>query len=752
MNPFPHSGRHLRRLLAVALALALRISAPATAQSPADRSELERFRDSLATTSDSTGLLALERRLIERAKTDRNNALLHLELGFLSLRLGELGGQAHFDDAASEFQWAIDLQPNWPWAWYGMGLAEYGVGDSQISFITGLKTMLGKDALTRSASAFARSAEVDPGFVRGLVELANTALRQRVNIKLDVALDALRRTGGLAAGRDPAVLLARGRVEREVGDADSAIAAFRGYLARGSNRSLALLELARTEFLRGSFEGVRPYFEAAASDDSATVAGLRADLAVIASDSVLAEFDQTRGERRAAYLRRFWQRRDRIELRADGERLREHYRRLFYARRNFQLVSRNRHYDIVERYRSGSEEYDDRGIVYIRHGEPTDRAAYNAPGLHPNESWRYARADGDLVFHFIAREDVQDYKLVESLFDVLGFANTVALQTADDGAASNAMAEQLMLSREQLAPIYGRLQSAGRGSTARYQTEERRAGQNSIEVGTTSDSYELRFPGELTVRTQVLGVGRDSAGPQVQIAYAIGGDELEPVAVTRGYLYSIRARFVATDAAGRVVAALDTVRHFVAPAPVPDTEHLVGRLSVPVPGGMLQYRLAIQQGEAAGVTLPRDSVRVIGTGGRTLALSDLVLGSRSANLAWQPTPDDTVYINPLKTYRRDEEMHLFYEIEGLPPYSPYTTELTVRRKGSSGGFFSKIFGGGGAAISLKFEEQATLSSTRANRTLKLDRLKPGIYVMEVSVADGEGRKDRRAAEFQVVEE
>ena len=102
-----------------------------------------------------------ERRMIDLAKADRSNALVHLKLGFLSLRLGELGGQSHYDDAASEFQWAIDLQPTWPYAWYGMGLAEYGVGDSQISFVTGLKTMLGKDALTRSAMAFAKSAEVD---------------------------------------------------------------------------------------------------------------------------------------------------------------------------------------------------------------------------------------------------------------------------------------------------------------------------------------------------------------------------------------------------------------------------------------------------------------------------------------------------------------------------------------------------------------------------------------------------------------
>src|SRR5215212_4609238 len=251
----------------LALAILAMVPRSITAQSPPDRAELERFRDSLASTSDSLGLLGLEKRLIDSAKVHRNDGVLHLKLGFVSLRLGDMGGHSHYDDAASEFQWAIDLQPSWPYAWYGMGLAEYGVGDSQVSFVTGLKTMLGKDALTRSAVAFAKSAEVDPSFVLGLVDLSNTALRQRVNIKLGVALDALRRAAPTPAAKDPQVLLARGRVEREVGDGDSALTAFRTYVESGPSRSLGQLEIARTLFLLGRFDGVQPYYEGAASDD-----------------------------------------------------------------------------------------------------------------------------------------------------------------------------------------------------------------------------------------------------------------------------------------------------------------------------------------------------------------------------------------------------------------------------------------------------------------------------------------------------
>ncbi len=743
--PLMASPRSRLAQLAVALIVVL-VPSSLSAQAPEQRAELERFRDSLAASPDTAGLLVEERRLIDLAKTDRTNPLVHLKLGFLSLRIGELGGQAHYDDAASEFQWAIDLQPTWPYAWYGMGLAEYGVGDSQISFVTGLKTMLGKDALTRSAMAFAKSAEVDSTFVRGLVELSNTALRQRVNIKLGVALDALRR----ARSQDPQVLLARGRVEREVGDGDSALAAFRGYLDHGDSRSLGQLEIARTLFLLGRFDGVQSYYEGAAADDPATVAGYRGDLATIATDSVLKEFDNASGARRAAYLKHFWTERDRTELRGDGERLREHYRRMFYARKNFQLTSLNRHYDIVERYRSGSRDFDDRGVIYIRHGEPNSRATYAAPGLEPNESWRYARPEGDLLFHFVAREDVQDFKLVESLFDVLGFSQQIALRA--NNVADNPVAEQLIFSREQLSPIYQRLQSAGRIGSGQFQAEERRMGQSSIAVGTRTDSYELAFAEALKARTEVLAVGRDSSGTLVQIAYAISGKDLEPVTVTRGLLYSVRVRFTAMDHTGRVVASLDTTRHFVAPERVPDDEHLVGRVAVPVPSGRYEYRLAIQQGEEAGVVLPRDTVRVGGPSSVTLGLSDLVLGSRSANLAWRRSEQDTVLFNPLQTFKRAEEMQLYYEVQGLQPGSTYEVRLAVRKQGGSGGLFRKIFGGGGAAISLKFDSRATAMVETAHRGLQLEKLKPGMYVLEVEVTDAGGHRDQRLRPFQVVDE
>jgi hypothetical protein len=169
-----------------------------------------------------------------------------------------------------------------------------------------------------------------------------------------------------------------------------------------------------------------------------------------------------------------------------------------------------------------------------------------------------------------------------------------------------------------------------------------------------------------------------------------------------------------------------------------------------VPPGRFSYRLAVQQGEEAGVVLPRDTVRVGPGTSNGLGLSDLVLGSRSANLAWRRSEQDTVLFNPLQTFKRNEEMQLYYEVDGLHPGTPYEVRLAVRRQGGGGGLFRKIFGGGGAALSLKFDAQATAPRESTHRGLQLDHLKPGNYVLEVTVTDDQGRKDQRLQPFQVV--
>ena len=304
-------------------------------------------------------------------------------------------------------------------------------------------------------------------------------------------------------------------------------------------------------------------------------------------------------------------------------------------------------------------------MIYIRHGEPTHRASYNAPGMQLNESWYYARADGDLIFHFLAREDVQDYKLVESLFDVLGFGEAVALRGDRDNSAVAGRANELLLTREPFSPIYTRLLTSGKAGSGRYLTEERPIGRRSIAVGTRTDSYEFSYARRLTLEADVVVAGREADLSLLHVAYAIPGSALHEVASERGHLYPVRLRLSVLDRTGHHVAAVDTTRLFIARDPVPPNEHLVGQVRVPVIPGPLVYRLAVEQGDDNGVILASDTITAGDFSGRLFELSGLVLGSRDANLTWRPTGGDTVWFNPSGRYRRGSTMELYYEVYGL---------------------------------------------------------------------------------------
>ena len=718
-----------------------------SAQSAPQRDSLDHLQDSVAQITDSIPLAQLERDLIAIARVRRDDPMLHLRIGLVALRLAALGRTNGHDDAASEFQWAADLQPRWPWPWYGLGLAEYGILDSEVSLVAGIQAMFGKDRLTRAAGMFAKSAEVDPAFIHGLTDLVNTALEQRINLRLAVALEALRRSASTEAAQNPLVLLARGRIEREVGDADSSAAAFRTYLVRGGDPDLGRFELARTLLNAGHLEGTVPYFEATGAADPDVDRMVRADLRELVEDSALTGLDSLQGAARGRWLAGFWSGRDQGELRRPGERVAEHYRRMWYARRSFRLVSQRRQYRIEERYRSYSRDYDDRGIIYIRHGEPTERANFTGQTVALNQSWRYARPDGDLIFHFVAREDVQDYKLVESIYDILGFQTAVALRNGNASPIMRAQASELIQSRERLSPLYGRLIAGGGSGTLGMMDRERIAGRRNIAVGTRSDSYGLRFGTALDdARWQVLAAGVQGGRSLVHLTWAVPGKSLLPVTSSRGTLYPVRIRFALTElGTGRVVAAVDSTTLFVSASAVPRGEWLVGRIGVIVPPGRYLWRVAVQEGEA-GLVSPTDTVEVPAE--TRLALSDLVLGSRSTNLRWVRSAEDTVFFNPSGGHRIDSALELFYEVLGVPVGERYRIEVKVTRPGGLGPI-SRLFGGGGAEISVRFEEEAGAPRVPIQRTLDLRQLRPGNYTLEVTVEQG-GKRVRRRSPFQVV--
>ena len=439
---------------------------------------------------------------------------------------------------------------------------------------------------------------------------------------------------------------------------------------------------------------------------------------------------------RAAYLHRFWTDRDHLELRPEGERLREHYRRILFARRHFPLSISRRFYNRLDAYRSGSTEVDDRGVIYIRQGEPAERLRPFVFGAMPNESWHYVRAEGDLLLHFSSGYDsngggdLYDYRLVESVLDLHG--------------AADAPIDQLILSRQSFSPVYSRMLNWGRFGSAKARSLERGIGAVSIAVGTTTDSHELQFARRLAAVLDVVAVGRRPAGSLAHVVFGIAAPGTSGQAVPGGVKYLVRVRLVALDRQDRSVGSLDTtlvVRH---QRQLSGKEWLVGRAELILPPGRWTYRAALSQGDSAGVVLAGDSVRVENTDGASLGLSDIALGSPGRSVSWTTDRADTVLLAPSSRFQQGSEVGLYYEVTGATPGTLYRHEVTVLRPTRRTSDKRRPL------VALSFDEEAADSIIRSHRSVRLERLKAGGYVIEVKITGADGNSRVRQRPLRVI--
>jgi len=738
-------------MLALLVALAPGLAA---AQRPPDRIAIFHLRDSLGAAADTTTLRALESRTIDSARKNRADPLLHMRLGFVGLRLAEItNGSGHYRDAEGEFEWATQLQPRWPLGWYGLGNAELAEADAYPAAMRGLFAALGRDVFQAPAHDLAQSAIVDSSFIYGVFELGNNALHLGISSHLTGALSALREVAKSPVGRDSAVLMLRGRVEREVGDVDSSIAAFQSLLDRNRFNATALLEVARSKLAAGRISGVDEWYLGLSLANGETAAMYHRDLSLVMSDSALQLFDAAFGETRVAVARRFWDTRDPDAFNGSAERLREHYRRLDFAHRNYPLVPTGHRYDTLRVFGPTGSLFDDRGRIYVRHGEPDDRTSFSMAGIPPNESWVYHRPGGDLLFNFAQPDSAQGYRMYESLLDIVGLG-TAAQHTGQGDvrgslAAGNALAtfgagwtaqaaQEMLYSRQKLSPIYARMLAAGPSSAREMQLAERAAGRKSITIGLQTDSWKFGYELPLTADVDVVAVGSDAAGTEMQVVFAIPGSSLYALPSTGTVVYPIRMRIAVRNAAGAVVTSLDTLRTFAAGAPIPETGNLLGRLPIHVAPGNYTVRVALET-ESRGLVTKPQQVHVAALATPAIELSDIALGARTIPLPWRTGPADTAWINPLHRFRGSEPMQTFFEVGGLATGVAYRVQYAVLKPGRSDPIFQ-----------VGFNSVAAGAPDRVHREIDIGRLGGGDYILQVTVSTPTGGKIARQRRFTVV--
>lgn len=769
----------MRRPALLTLGLLASLLAPriARAQDPADRAMIDAFRDTLGHLQDPTAVQAIVAR--ERdARPAGNKDLQRLRLGWALNRYGELTDSAPpLIDALLQFRESYVRHGKWPYAWFGLGATKLALDDIGAAEVRSNDQSAGTGWRYAAATAFLSSVDADTNYITAAVELGLTVMRTPTWVHLDPVINALGRAARSGrAGND--IWLVLGRLQRQADSNQSALRSFDTYVSLpDADVTLGQLERARTLYALGeAHEGELAYFRGAADPSATARAMYRKDLSWIADTAELVTFDSASGDALPAFLGRFWRDRETVSGRAPGSRLAEHYRRWDVAERRYKLQPQyHQQWDFGQIYRTAQTEVDDRGVVYIRHGEPDDKASYGGSDTPPNESWVYHRPGTDLMLNFVQSLTASGWHLVESLsqigsspceipalLDSRGALDPMYQRMADRARADSGRLAVAARQGDQMAVrffeacIPGRLSAgqkvgaviaagASSASLTYFNTsamaEERAAARRNIRLTTTTDSDPLRFRAQIQPIVQAYGVGGTTPGVgRLLIVWAIPGSDhprADTIPGVSGVVYSVRIRANITDSTGKLIVGIDSVkRYHFGSGLIPENALLNQLLAVDVPSGAYRIQLSVADtiGDKgalrvlAGIPVPAFS--------GPPEMSDLVLGLEGSALLWNrgttPFP-----LNPRNAWTTTETMEVGFELAGLPAGASYKVRIGITDLGADSTAPAKA--------SVEYENQASGVREFVSQSLGLRTLKPGRYLLTATVTTPTGvlRRERR---------
>jgi tetratricopeptide (TPR) repeat protein len=729
---------------------------PLAAQSAGQRRDLSAYEERIGALTDSAEVRQLERNLAQRDDTD---PIVSSQRVFTLLRLHQLGNPWATRQAVGQARDVTKAHPDWPLAWHLFGRTLLVEGQRKAADPLELGRRVGFGDFEDATDAFARATSLEPTYLPALIYLQDAVAATKDTTRLTTQLLPALRRAREAGVSSPMFLFYLGRAERSFGSPTRAQDAFQSYLREGGNRGIGLHELAWAAFATGDATAETAYYEGAQEDDPASVQGYRRDLSLITTDSALAGFDSSTGAARAAWLHQFWNDRDHEALRRPGDRLAEHYRRMTYAERRYALQVNRRfdshelraflfdrgivqgsQFEIFDRMPEpapfwttnyfdlehplemvgDTTPYDERGLVYIRQGEPDTIIETVAWGVHKNETWLYRRADGDLMLHF--GNVPEDVRLVPSL----GY-----VETEQDVGRWFVYNDRCILWGG-----YCKALVWGKYGKKKLRDEERRIVAASVNVATGTDAYELRFRTDLQFEATAFAVGREGAEGLVHVAWRYRPGMIPVAEPGREIALPTRVRAVLLDALGHAISWRDTTLRVRIQAG-DTTVAQVGRLGLTAPPGRWTWRVALSVADTVGGIAPRGEVVVPRFMPDTVRLSDLLLAAPGEGAPWIRPEGDTAYVTPRARWFRNDPLTLYHEIYGLREGESYSSSLLLKR-------------GKRTVLSATYTGIGSFDVTGVYRTLSLKDVSPGEYTLEIAVKGEKGPWARRSRSLTVL--
>jgi GWxTD domain-containing protein len=357
----------------------------------------------------------------------------------------------------------------------------------------------------------------------------------------------------------------------------------------------------------------------------------------------------------------FWVARDPDPFTMENEYLGEFFRRLEYVQQ---------HYQVNEKIG-----YDDRGRMYLKHGEPTDKVIL--PGGFsdsvPNESWQYITPNGQYIYHFIDKHMTGRYYLEEDL----GLARRHGTST------------RLLEERSHLDPIYSRIVRSLEAESSMVTFDLQREVLERIEDMTVAESTEESFtpPKLVSIKSSQhfyfdLFQYKSQQTPSktdMNIIIAFPTEKADFFKSEGEYESRIEIGAIFYDDSWREIVRYDKIKPFHASSPPEESKYLLQGFWMTLPPGQYHFALkAIAAGSVRGqiyrMGLDVDSLSV-----NRLALSDIQIGLKLENtledIARKRVP---LVVNIFRQFMRTKPIQVYFEIYNLIYDIDEKTHYTVQ--------------------------------------------------------------------------
>ncbi len=525
----------------------------------------------------------------------------------------------------------------------------------------------------------------------------------------------------------------------------------RRFAALGGDSAVLCFEEARLAFARSDagLGNALYYHGAGLVRDSASRALYVDDAALTASLEELRSIDTVQSEHLAQWLRFFWESRDVADGQPVGARLAEHRRRVLQSLRVYsrppEVIVQRWHWNAVPRDDAPEDDqpppwvraeptgeivveelnhlttipraaadavFDDRGLIYIRHGEPDRKANHSGVGRLYNESWLYRRPGSPLVLHFHTPTlNPSDFRLVDR--PVGGLMTACQVDAAYCVLAGNrSIGRETVEQRERMRQVEQARIDRARGSDA------------------FPPVFEKDIPG--VVRSYALPAG--SGETLLLTAIAIPQEAIHgPSARSGSRRFGLRVSAAFRDGSifQRDTSLEQSAFHRL------DADYAATLVAFRSPRGRADLTVMLLDSVNKGGLKARDSNFQVRDLEGTIAISDIILGRQRAGLRF-PYDTISVPVDPRNLFVANDTLTVFYVVTGLARDELVRTEL-------------EIGGDGQSLVNIAFQERVNGGAEPGLRSIELKDLKAGHYIIRVKVTElVTNRVASQSQEFTVV--